>query len=394
MMKELFCQAVYHFIYKMIKYSQSIKITEFPSLIEDSLEQSSPGDGLVTDTTVQRPRPSLVWLCRTLSHSNESVCETQDKSVPQRRGNHNNKCMSRWYHPAARHLGKYHVHSRLEHIYSWNKQKNWELSEWKCSTQRFKKVTAQVTQRLWNHEENQIDREDNAELCRTAITHKYTHTLCWTPAPLFQQRFSPSSDINQQDWFPEIENPLSKGKASNTCESEDWARTRVKNQVIRPRHHPTTCRRWSFSIGVSGIISSAWQTCTLVLHMKLRGALGSGESLYRHKNNVSAAILQFVSSLPPLPSHGLTFCGVAQPTSALVAHKIAAFRQEELIDRPSMETRFLNESKQTWKSRPAESLVSPYPPLGRQSRISCICGQTRPPPLPRIARLLQKPRQR
>lgn len=46
-------------------------------------------------------------------------------------------------------------------------------------------------------------------------------------------------------------------------------------------------------------------------------------------------------------------------------------------------------SKQTWKSRPAKSLVSPYHPLGRQSRISCICGQTRPPPLPRIARLLQ-----
>lgn len=33
--------------------------------------------------------------------------------------------------------------------------------------------------------------------------------------------------------------------------------------------------------------------------------------------------------------------------------------------------------------------MSPYHPLGRQSRISCICGQTRPPPLPRIARLLQ-----
>lgn len=36
---------------------------------------------------------------------------------------------------------------------------------------------------------------------------------------------------------------------------------------------------------------------------------------------------------------------------------------------------------------------SPYHPLGRQSRISCICGQTRPPPLPRIARLPRKPRQ-
>lgn len=229
--------------------------------------------------------------------------------------------------------------------------------------------------------------------CVVPLSHTYTHPR-WTQAPLFQQHFSPSSDINQQAWFPETENPLSKGKASNTCVSEDWARTRVKNQAIRPRHHPIMHRGWSFSISMSETVSSIWQTCALMIHMKLRGALGSRESLYRHKNNVSAAILQFVSSLPPLPSHGPTFCGAAQPTSALVAHKIATFRQEELIDRPSMETRFLNESKQTWKSRPAESLVSPSPPLGRQSRISCICGQTRPPPLPCIARLLQKPRQR
>lgn len=123
--------------------------------------------------------------------------------------------------------------------------------------------------------------------------------------------------------------------------------------------------------------------------MKLRGTRGWRESQHGHKNNKCAALLQFVWSLPPLPSHGPTFCGAAQPTSALVAHKIAAFGQEELIDRPSMETRFSNESKQTWKSRPAESLVSPYHPLGRQSRISCICGQARPPPLPRIAKLLQ-----
>lgn len=34
------------------------------------------------------------------------------------------------------------------------------------------------------------------------------------------------------------------------------------------------------------------------------------------------------------------------------------FSQRELIDWPSMETRSLDESKQTWKSRPAKSLVS------------------------------------
>lgn len=229
--------------------------------------------------------------------------------------------------------------------------------------------------------------------CVVLLSHTYTHPP-WTQAPLLQQCFSPSLDINQQAWFPEIENPRSKGKASNTCVSEVWARTPVKYQSIRPRIHPITCRGWSFSISMSGIISSDWQTHALVIHMKLRRALGLKESLYRLKNYVSAAILQFVSSLLPLPSHRPTFCGAAQPTSALVANKIAAFRQEELIDRPSMETRFLNESKQTWKSRPADSLASPYPPFGRQSRISCICGQTRPPPLPRFARLLQKPCQR
>lgn len=80
-----------------------------------------------------------------------------------------------------------------------------------------------------------------------------------------------------------------------------------------------------------------------------------------------------------------------------IPQRLAAHNQQELIDWPSIETRSLYEStlttglssKQTWKSRPAKSLVSPYHPLGRQSRISCICGQTRPPPLPRIARLIQ-----
>lgn len=87
-------------------------------------------------------------------------------------------------------------------------------------------------------------------------------------------------------------------------------------------------------------------------------------------------------------SHMAPYCG-GEWNPHVPFHKIAAFSQQELIDWPSMETRSLSESKQTWKSRPAKSLVSPYHPLGRQSRISCICGQTRPPPLPRIARLLQ-----
>lgn len=158
---------------------------------------------------------------------------------------------------------------------------------------------------------------------------------------------------------------------------------------IRPSDRDIIQKRAGGSVSPSTCLGSPVpiDKLALVIHMELG-------SLYRHKNNVTAAILQLVSSLPPLPSHGPTFCGATQATSALVAHKIAAFRQEEMIDRPSMETRFLNKSKQTWKSRPAESLVSPYPLLGRQSRISCICGQTRPPPLPRIARLLQKRCQR
>lgn len=87
--------------------------------------------------------------------------------------------------------------------------------------------------------------------------------------------------------------------------------------------------------------------------------------------------------------------------SALIAHKLwLLFPSKRWLighqswHAPSMRALAAElSSKQTWKSRPAKSLVSPYHPLGRQSRISCICGQTRPPPLPRIARLLRKPRQ-
>lgn len=89
-----------------------------------------------------------------------------------------------------------------------------------------------------------------------------------------------------------------------------------------------------------------------------------------------------------------------QPTCALTeSHSLCiALSQTNLIDWPSNETCSLLErttspqglsSKQTWMSRPAWCLHSPYHPLERQSRISCICGQTRPTPLPFIARLLQ-----
>lgn len=112
--------------------------------------------------------------------------------------------------------------------------------------------------------------------CVTPLPHTHTHTHPrWTQAPLFQQHFSPKSDINQQAWFPETENPLSKEKASNTCTSEDWARTRVKHQATRLRHHPITHWGWSFSISTSGIISSDGQTRARLIHIKLRGALGS-----------------------------------------------------------------------------------------------------------------------
>ncbi len=103
------------------------------------------------------------------------------------------------------------------------------------------------------------------------------------------------------------------------------------------------------------------------------------------------------SSLFVLQSYGSIFWSRVQPTCALVAHKLGLLFPSKswLIGHqwrhaPRMRALAAElSSKQTWKSRPAKSLVSPYHPLGRQSRISCICGQTRPPPLPRIARLLQ-----
>lgn len=103
------------------------------------------------------------------------------------------------------------------------------------------------------------------------------------------------------------------------------------------------------------------------------------------------------SGLFVLKSHGSIYWSAVQPTCALLGQNLGLLfpsrswligHQWRHAPRMSARTAGLS-SKQTWKSRPAKSLVSPYHPLGRQSRISCICGQTRPPPLPRIARLLQ-----
>lgn len=80
-------------------------------------------------------------------------------------------------------------------------------------------------------------------------SHKNTHSL--DSSTFVSATFSPSSDINQQARFPETENPLSKRKASNTCVSEERARTRVKLQATRPRHRLVTHGRWSLAISVS-----------------------------------------------------------------------------------------------------------------------------------------------
>lgn len=252
----------------------------------------------MTDTTVQRPQPSLVWLvilCRTAMRT---VCETQDESVPQRRGNHNNKCMSAWYHPAARHLGKYHVNSCLEHIYSWNKQR----TVWM-------KTLCTETEEKWQHRWRKAcgivkrtkSMEKTVPSCVEPLSH--IHTLVGLQHLCFNNDFLPVLTLTNRHDFLKLKTPSAKGKASNTCESKDRARTRVKHQAIRPRHHPITCRGWSFSISMSGIHSSGWQTRTLVLHVQLGGTLGWRESLYRHKNNVSCCY--FTICLQP-PSTAVT----------------------------------------------------------------------------------------
>lgn len=66
--------------------------------------------------------------------------------------------------------------------------------------------------------------------------------------------------------------------------------------------------------------------------------------------------LQITVSL--LGSRGSIFWTRLQPTLALVDDVIGAFFQQGLIDWPSTERRSSHESKQTWMSRPAKSLVS------------------------------------
>lgn len=225
----------------------------------------------------------------------------------------------------------------------------------------------------------------------------FIHTPLLDSSTFVSGMFSPSSNINQQAWFPETRNPLSKRKPSNTCISKDTARTWVKNQTIRLWGIIWSCTGGDVSvIYVNMSAPHQWLrslihdiNCALLEYIILIRVCGSWELLHIHKNNGSASIFRFASNLLSLQSLGSTLFEAMQPTCALVVHKIAAFLQQELIDWPSMETHSLNESKQIWKSRPAKSLVSPYHSLGRQSRISCICGQTRPPPLPCIARLLQ-----
>lgn len=179
------------------------------------------------------------------------VCETQDTNVCLKDwGNHNNKRMRAWYHPAAQHLGKYHINRRSEHIYSWNKQQSGpnenvvrgHLGNW--STARVMQSLWKATASIWKTMLNCV-----VPLSAGELTHTCTHSL--DSSTFVSATFSPSSDINQQARFPETENPLSKRKASNTCVSEERARTRVKHQAIRPRHRLVMHGRWGFAISVS-----------------------------------------------------------------------------------------------------------------------------------------------
>lgn len=64
----------------------------------------------------------------------------------------------------------------------------------------------------------------------------YIYTPWLDSSTFLPGTFSPSSNINQQAWFPETRNSLSKRKPRNTCTSKKPARTWVKNQAIRLRH--------------------------------------------------------------------------------------------------------------------------------------------------------------
>lgn len=204
-----------------------------------------------------------------------TVCETQDTKVCLKDwGNHNNKCMRAWYHPAAQHLGKYHINSRSQHIYSWNKQPD-GLNEDTVHGLS----TAQVRQSLWNGSGRQ---------CRIVSLNSHmwihTHTPSLDSSTFVSATLPPSSDINQQARFPETENPLSKRKASNTCVSEERARTRVKNQA---RHHLITCGE-----GVKSLHQHVW-ALSGTKHARCSQPRGSGEHTApenpgHRKNNVSS----------------------------------------------------------------------------------------------------------
>ena len=107
----------------------------------------------------------------------------------------------------------------------WMKTLSGDLRNWR--------MAAQVIQSLWNWEENQIEKtmlncvvpfsltHKHTDRHRHTDTHTHTHTHpCWTQAPLFQQHFCPSTDINQQAWFPETENPSAKEKPATPA----WVR--------------------------------------------------------------------------------------------------------------------------------------------------------------------------
>lgn len=73
-------------------------------------------------------------------------------------------------------------------------------------------MTAQVMQSLWNHEENQIDREDSAELCCTTFPHTHTHTLIGLKHLCFSNIFVPVLTLTNRPDFLKLKTPSAKGK--------------------------------------------------------------------------------------------------------------------------------------------------------------------------------------
>lgn len=200
----------------------------------------------------------------------------------------------------------------------------------------------------------------------SAVDYIYTP---WLDSSTFLPgTFSPSSNINQQAWFPETRNSLSKRKPSNTCTSMKPARTPVKNQAIRLRHCLIVHWKSNF-FNILLIYSRSAQHqqslmsviddryCALQKYMvsikasdwkkKRISALNKEkERKWFHFTNILQIDTEkYDSSLFVLQSHSSIFWSAVQPTCALTAHKLgAAFSQQELIDWPSMETRSSNES--------------------------------------------------